>query len=88
MVCVGHAAHLMKSPDSRNSGQSSFRRYRRLLPFVKPARWHFIGGLVAGLIYAVSTGAGLPVLIRTILPGIFNQESEPKEVSPKVLAIA
>jgi subfamily B ATP-binding cassette protein MsbA len=59
-----------------------------LLPFVKPARWHFLAGLVAGLIYAVSTGAGLPVMGKFVLPVIFDQEAEPKEISPQVLAIA
>lgn len=77
----------MKSPDSRITGQSSFRRYRRLLPFVKPARWYFLGGLVAGLIYAVSTGAGMPVMVKAVLPVIFGEETA-TEVSPKVLAIA
>jgi len=63
-------------------------RYRRLLPFLKPARWPFLGGLVAGIVYAVATGAGLPLMMKTVIPVIFEQKSTPPELSPKIIAIA
>lgn len=75
----------MKSPDSRNSGQSSFRRYRRLLPFVKPARWHILGGLLAGLAFAALSGLGLPVMLKYVLPIFFGR---PEDASPEVIRAA
>ena len=53
--------------------------------FARPARWHLIGGFLAGLIYSISSGVGLPVLLKTVLPVFFGKEDE---VSPRVVAAA
>ena len=48
---------------------------------MRKARWHFIGGLLAGAVYAVSSGVGLPLMFKTLLPIFFGKEEE----APKVL---
>ncbi len=62
--------------------QTGFRRFYRHL---KPARWPFIGGVLAGALYAASSGAGLPVMLKVLLPVFFNRESE---ASPVVVETA
>lgn len=59
---------------------TGFARFRRLLPFAKTARWYFIGGLLAGWIFAVSTGAGIPAMLKTVFPVIFGDEKAPASV--------
>ncbi len=48
---------------------------------MRKARWHFIGGLLAGAVYAVSSGVGLPLMFKTLLPIFFGKEDE----APKVV---
>lgn len=60
-----------------------FRRYHRLLPFLRPAMGHFVGGLLAGVGFAVLSGAGLPAMLKTVLPIFFGRE---QEASPRVVA--
>ena len=64
---------------------SSVRGFRRFYRHLKPARWPFVGGLLAGALYAASTGAGMPVMIKVLFPVFFNQEDE---ASPVVIATA
>ncbi len=46
--------------------------YRHLLD----VRWHFLGGVVAGLFYAAATGLGLPLLTKIVFPVLFNGAAE------------
>lgn len=46
--------------------------YRHLLDVKVP----FALGAVAGLVYAATSGAGLPLLIKFVFPILFNEESE------------
>jgi subfamily B ATP-binding cassette protein MsbA len=55
-------------------------RFRRLLPFAKPARGYFVGGLLAGWVFALSTGAGIPAMLKTVFPVIFGDENAPEKV--------
>jgi subfamily B ATP-binding cassette protein MsbA len=48
---------------------------------MRKARWHFVGGLLAGGVYAVSSGVGLPVMFKTLLPIFFGEEEE----APKIV---
>jgi len=51
---------------------------KRFLPYFqyfKPVKWHFIGGVVAGLVYAVASGAGFPLAADMIFPLIFESDS-------------
>lgn len=60
-------------------------RYKRHLHHLRPARWHLIGGLLAGGVFAVSTGAGLPAVMEYLLPIFFNQTDK---INPKVVEFA
>ncbi len=50
-------------------------RYRPYFKYFKPVRWHFFGSVIAGLVYAAATGAGLPLAADAIFPLIFESES-------------
>ena len=65
--------------------QTGFARYRRHLPLLREARWHLIGGLLAGAVFAASTGAGLPAVMKYLLPIFFNQQDQ---INPHVVAFA
>ena len=70
-------------PDSKtptSSKASGLSRFGRLIPFAKPAKWYFIGGLAAGWVFAVSTGAGIPAMLKTVFPVIFGDEQAPERV--------
>jgi subfamily B ATP-binding cassette protein MsbA len=70
-------------PDSNNPtspAPTGLARFRRLLPFAKPARWYFVGGLLAGWVFALTTGAGIPAMLKTVIPVIFQDEQASEEV--------
>jgi len=73
----------MKSPVTHSN--PGIRRYFRHLHHLKAARWQFIGGLLAGAAYSISSGVGLPVMFKTMLPIFFGKEDE---ASPAVIAFA
>lgn len=64
---------------------SFLRRYRRLLPLLRPAVWPLVGGLLAGVAFAALSGVGLPAMVKLVLPVFFGREDE---ASPKVVAVA
>ena len=48
---------------------------KKLLPYfslLKPVKWHFIGALICGLIYGISSGFGLPFMSHKVFPLIFG----------------
>lgn len=49
-------------------------RYRPYLRYFKPVKWHFVGSVLAGLLYAAATGAGLPLAADAIFPLIFSDD--------------
>lgn len=51
------------------------KRYLPYLKLFKPVRWYLIGGIIAGLLFAVATGAGVPLATKTVFPLIFPSES-------------
>ena len=63
-------------------------RFRRLIPFAKPAKWYFIGGLLAGWMFAAATGIGMPLMFKVALPVIFGEPQKEVEIPPKVLEMA
>jgi subfamily B ATP-binding cassette protein MsbA len=70
-------------PDSNkpaNSKDTGLSRFRRLIPFAKPAKWYFIGGLLAGWVFALSTGAAVPAMLKTVIPVIFKDKDAPPRV--------
>lgn len=52
------------------------QRFFPYLRFLKPVRWHFVGGILAGLVYAAASGLGLPTAIKVLFPLVF--ESDPQ----------
>jgi len=42
--------------------------------------WYFVGGLIAGWVFALSTGAGIPAMLKTVFPVIFGDEQAPEGV--------
>ena len=46
------------------------KRLRPYIRYLRPVRWQFIGALLAGLIFGLLSGAGLPFLVKDILPKI------------------
>ncbi len=73
------------SPPPPSAPASGFARYRRHLHHLRPARWHLIGGLFSATVFAISTGAGLPVAMKYLLPIFFNQQDK---IDPQVLAFS
>ena len=39
-------------------------------------KWQFLTGVAAGLVYAVATGAGLPLMTQVVFPVLFNDTAE------------
>lgn len=60
-------------------------RYRRHLHHLHAARWHLAGGVAAAFIFAISTGAGLPLAMKYLLP-IFFQATE--KIDPETLQLS
>lgn len=52
------------------------KRYLPYFALLKPVRWQFIGGVLAGVLYAVASGAGLPLVVKGVLPVIFADAGE------------
>lgn len=60
-------------------------RLKRLWHFGRAGRWRLAGGLFAGLVYSITSGVGLPMMFKTLLPIFFGKESE---VSPRLVETA
>jgi subfamily B ATP-binding cassette protein MsbA len=63
----------------------ALRRYERHLHHLRPARWYIAGGFLAGVVYSISTGAGLPLAMNYLLPVFFN---ETEKINPHVVEYA
>ncbi len=37
-------------------------------------KWHFLIGVLAGLVYAAASGAGLPLMTKVVFPVLFNED--------------
>jgi subfamily B ATP-binding cassette protein MsbA len=57
------------------------RGFRRLWPYFKPARIYFIGGLIAGAVFAAASGVGLPMILYVVAPVIFGKQGEASQQS-------
>ncbi|MBK1831415.1 ABC transporter ATP-binding protein [Verrucomicrobiaceae bacterium R5-34] len=52
---------------------------KRFLPYYKyllRVRWHFIAALIAGAIFGAASGAGLPWMMKKVLPEVFGRGDE------------
>ncbi len=63
----------MTSPNPPPTDKSSAQRYRRLLQYLKPAKWPFIGGLLASLVFALASGLAFPVILQVVAPVLFSK---------------
>jgi subfamily B ATP-binding cassette protein MsbA len=69
----------MTAPNPHPPEKPTPERYRRLLRYLKPARWHFAGGVIAGLVFAAASGVGLPMMLYVVAPVIFGEAQAPIE---------
>ncbi len=49
---------------------------KRLWPYtryLRPVRWQFAGGILAGILYSVASGVGLPLMMKVVMPVIFGE---------------
>lgn len=53
------------------------KRLRPYTRYLRPVRWQFIGALVAGLIYGLASGAGIPLILKEVLPRIWVEGPDP-----------
>ena len=66
-------------------GAARSGRYRRHLHHLHAARWHLLGGIAAAFVFAISTGAGLPIAMKYLLPIFFQQVDK---IDPKVVELS
>ncbi len=64
--------------------QSGLRRYYSLL---WEARWIFGGGVLAGVVYGLASGIGLPTLVKYVFPLLFRDEKGMQQVPPWLMRI-
>ncbi len=58
-----------------------FRRFAPYYRHLGALKLPFAGGVLAGLIYAVASGAGLPLVTGIVLPILFNERKEDEELN-------
>ena len=52
------------------------KRLRPYIRYLRPVRWQFAGALLAGLIYGLASGAGIPLIIKEVLPRIWVEGTQ------------
>ncbi|MDA0765594.1 MAG: ABC transporter ATP-binding protein [Verrucomicrobia bacterium] len=57
-------------------------RYKPYLRFLRPAAMPFAIGIVAGIVYGLASGLGLPAMSKTIFPILFKDQESLAGVSP------
>ncbi|MCS7090882.1 MAG: ABC transporter ATP-binding protein [Verrucomicrobiota bacterium] len=70
-----------QSPESHKLRE----RFKQWWPLIRPAWPFMVGGLLAGVGFAALSGAGLPAMLKTVMPIFFGQE---QEASPWVVQTA
>jgi len=76
---------MAEQPADKPSFSLTLKRFKRQFRYLRPARWHFLGGVLAGLLYSVTSGVGLPLMVKTTVPIFFGEEHK---ASPTVVAWA
>lgn len=72
----------MTTPNPQPDKQTSAVRYRRLLTYMKSARWYFVGGVLAGWVYAAVSGLGFPVMLSVVAPVLFENAKTESTQTP------
>jgi ATP-binding cassette, subfamily B, bacterial MsbA len=66
----------MALAQERGCGEAERDVVTQYLPYYKylrPVRWQFGLGIFAGLLYAVATGAGMPLMVDVVFPVLFHE---------------
>ncbi|MDB4713395.1 ABC transporter ATP-binding protein/permease [bacterium] len=50
------------------------KRFQPYFKYFKPVKWQLAGSVLAGLVYAAATGAGLPLAAKVVLPLLFEDD--------------
>ena len=61
------------------------KRLRPYTRYLRPVRWQFIGALIAGLVYGVASGAGIPLILKEVLPRMWVEGPDPVPYGDLVL---
>ncbi|MEO8617213.1 MAG: ABC transporter ATP-binding protein [Luteolibacter sp.] len=51
-------------------------RYLHYYKYLRPVRWSFAFGVFAGLVYAIASGAGLPLMLEVVFPVLFKEPGQ------------
>ncbi|MES2924622.1 MAG: ABC transporter ATP-binding protein [Verrucomicrobiota bacterium] len=57
----------------------SVNRYQPYYKYLRPVRWQFCMGVLAGLVYAVASGLGIPLMVDVVFPVLFKTVSKADE---------
>src|SRR6478736_3188952 len=67
----------MTTPKPQPAEKHSTQRYRRLLTYLKPAKWPLMGGLLAGMLFAITSGVAFPFVLQVVVPVLFGKTKAP-----------
>lgn len=57
-----------------------FKEFQPLFPYLREQRGKFFLGMLAAILYGVASGAGLPLMLKTAIPVIFQDKEGMEEV--------
>ena len=63
---------------------------KQYLPYyrhLRAVKWPFLAGVTAGLLYALASGAGLPLMTKVVFPLLFNPDAATQDLAPYEIAI-
>jgi subfamily B ATP-binding cassette protein MsbA len=63
------------------------KRFRPYISYLRPVRGTLTAAIIAGVIYGAANGAGLPWMVHSVFPKVFNEKAAPMGVWA-ILAIA
>ncbi len=52
------------------------KRYFPYYKYLRRVKWQFAGGVIAGVLYAAASGAGIPLMVDIVFPILFNEASK------------
>jgi ATP-binding cassette, subfamily B, bacterial MsbA len=63
----------------RGGGRRTYRpkmRHLQYYKYLRAVRWQFAAGVFAGLVYALASGAGMPLMVDVVFPVLFKDGSK------------
>ena len=69
------AARIALAPERQGGEPVRFvvNRYLPYYKYLRVVRWEFALGVLAGLVYSVASGLGMPLMINVVIPAIFKE---------------